>query len=90
LGARGAFALPYSIGDLLLIVSGRRRGKRIVGQDIIAKSTKLGINGRIKVISSTTTQVIPLPAALPLFLSGLIGLGLVARRRRSVKPRLAA
>ncbi len=34
------------------------------------------------VSAELTTSVIPLPAALPLFLSGLVGIGIVGRKRR--------
>lgn len=33
-------------------------------------------------ISSANTTVVPIPAALPLFISGLLGLGVMARRRK--------
>ena len=34
-------------------------------------------------VDSTLTATVPVPAALPLFASALVGLGLLSRRRRS-------
>ena len=39
--------------------------------------------GRQTTVDSTLTATVPVPAALPLFASALVGLGLLSRRRRS-------
>jgi hypothetical protein len=62
------------------------------GQDVFALSNFVGtgnvyttsFSGLTKGASNVSVQVVPIPAALPLMLGGLAGLGLIARRKKDV------
>lgn len=71
-GATGYTSRTYAIGE------SPANGTQLF--NVFASLTQTGINDGFK-ITGLTVEVVPVPAALPLFLSALVGLGLLGRRK---------
>lgn len=81
LSGNGAGSLPEQLIMATVPISGSEVWAKLTFSSDTVPHTK-GKNTPEYVFAWAGIQPVPIPAALPLFLSGLLGLGVMARRRR--------